>query len=562
MPVRLGRLTASCLLAASAWMVAGLPARATTGTQYIDFDQLTAGSVITDQYAGQYGVLMNGAVADDTGNEVWAARSAPIAIVLATTSEFECRPTLAIHFRRAVGRVKLWFGLRIPVPGDGSVVLKVYDDQGQTIGQTEVPVHGGDGPESVDRSLELGGTGPIARAEISVIGGVGPCMIGFDDLEFDQYTPPADLALGPPRTSYSVSALVVDVDIRNVGGRASGATTLSAQAGDWPPATTTVEPVDPGATTVGEVSLSLPAEAAGRTVELVVALDPKGAGDVNADNNEIRQTITLGPPPTAEETTTDTPAAPTSEAAVPLPTEIPLEPADQPTADVAPLAVVVGLVAAAAGGGFVLRRRRWTIGAKPDEITITGNVGTESVTVTINKQQLELKAEDPDPPERCQAGQWYCQRAVTFDPRQRALSALTVKPQAPGGQDAALSAAIVEPAARVLREIRDSGSADELGLLRLADQLADRAIATANGPAFDLIASVRGSSAQAKFTAYRCNADENAVTGAFKDVANRTVPVEDKFERILAHSTGASARQRTILRSQLVASLSALAAEL
>src|SRR5205823_4313053 len=141
---------------------------------------------------------------------------------------FSCPPTLEMNFREPTGRVALWYGLQLQLGAEGTVNLTLFDAAGAVVGATSQVRNAGDGPAPVDTHLEVRPDRPAAKAIVSTGGGLSPCALVMDDVEFDWYAPPADLALEAASAAFSGASMTVTVTVRNVGGTASTPTSLSA----------------------------------------------------------------------------------------------------------------------------------------------------------------------------------------------------------------------------------------------------------------------------------------------------------------------------------------------
>jgi hypothetical protein len=535
-------------------------ALAATDTRILGFDELVPGTKVTEDYVKDDGIILNGPIVRDTTERPWAAHSPANALVLAQIGEFECEPTLQVDFREPVGRVKVWFGYTFTLPTSGHVTLTLYDDGGQAA-RADVDAVAGTQPGPIATPLEASAPTKIVKAVVST-DNVSTCALAFDDLEFDRYEPPADLQLGVRGWSLAGDSIMLDLQIANVGGRPSTATSLSVNAPGWSAESIAIGPIEASATTTASLTLPIPTSAFGQTVTLDLELDAKAAGEVIDGNNSVQYALAIP----ALATPSPSPTEPPSASATPAAT---LDGGDTGSGftDWVPLAIVLGAAGAVvtAGWGLFSGRVDWPWG-KPPEAKISVDNDGETATVTWKDGRIRLKAEDADPPKSCERGSWYLHREVSADLRGRYLDAITVSTGAGGSaRRTTLSADEVTSVAKAISAFKRHP--DVTAIDAAARALADRSTTIAGAPpiaSLGIVATINGPSAEATFTAYRCVVPQDAATGAFRKLGERQLPIAYRAQRPLGRvaTFDGSPRSAAALGRQVAAGLQALAREL
>ena len=551
------RAILAAFLAVMSVAVLGRLAAAGGGDSQIGFDDLAPGALVTTQYA-DLGLTFNGPQVIDTSDAKWAARSSTNAIELPMVKEFHCQPTLELDFAEPIARVAIWYGLQLQMVDGGSVALELFGSDGSPVGSVSSIRHPGEGPEPVDTLLAADAKLPAYRAVITTTEGMNPCALVFDDLEFEPVAPPPpDLSLEGVTATFGADGLTVAATVRNSGGSASGPTSLAARAQGWSDGVVEVPAIEPGGS--ADLTLVLPDAGSdpGSTFVLDVAVDGSKAGDTDASNDETEITLTAPTlPATANPTETPPPSiGPTGRPAPPPP-----NPVDVTSLGWVALVVGAGIVALVGAGSMINRLPRppkTSVTAEGSDVTLSVEEDGTTVTATISDGQVELKAEDREPPKECNGGSFFCRRSVAFDPRRRSITAVVVhRGQQAHGDDANLDDRLIRGLTASLRRARRLDTrAATLAFQELARELTAAAAATLSEPAAAALtveAVVEGSSAEATFTLYRCEAEHSDAPG-FKELGKRPISIKDHFRADLAVVQAYDGRERA--QSTLTATL-------
>ncbi len=562
------RRLAAITLAVGLGLASGTPGRAATGTTVLGFDELESGTYVTDQYATDYGVVLIGPQAWDTTEDKWAARSPRNALVLPMDPDYFCPAGLEMHFREPVGRVKIWVGYRTQLPASGSITLTLYDEDGQAAARAELVANAGEGPSPVSIPLEASAATKIVKAIVTTEQ-VDTCALAFDDLEFDRFEPPADLQLTPRGWTIVGDSVELDIDVANLGGRPSTATTLTAQAAGWAGQSVEIGPIDPGATSTAHLTMPIPADAFGQTIAFNLQADPKAAGDANDGNNGGQLEVTI--PAATAAPPTEGPATAAAGSATPSPPGYEPGPSGDVSPDWVPLAIVVAAAGAVLTAGFkwgpLNGTFKWPWG-KPPEGTIEVENDGETATVTLKDGSVRLRAQDADPPKSCQRNTFYLQREVSADLRGKYLDSVSVSFGADrSARTTPLSADGLASLQQAMSAFRRDGDVSVISVA--ASALADQATGIAGAPpiaSLRLLARIKGPSAEMSFTPYHCVVPDGAATGTFKQLGDK--PLQKQLQYQATRPLGqvatldGSARSLGDLLGQLEAGLSALAREL
>jgi hypothetical protein len=527
---------------ALAWLPAPRTALAASGgTTVISFDDLPDGVPVSDQYATQ-GIVFSGAQAHDYSSSPGFAHSEPIAIVVPPVAEFCTTKSLEMRFPTPVTRVKIWYGLPERLGASDDLTLTGYDANDVEVGSVSQELVAGDGREPIDKPLELlDPLGPITTARIATGGSVPICDLAFDDVEFDHVPGPADLAIGQVQPLFTGTTMTLAIVVSNVGETASGSTSVIAQAAGWGAQTAVVDPIEPGAQAIVNLPFEIPATAVGSPAVFALVVDPKAAGDSNAQNNEATTTVTVPLPasltPTESPTITILPATPAATAGD-------ASSAGGSGPDLGLLLVVGGLAIAVTAGAIVLSRRPPgrpppmpprppgpAIIVSPDKLVVQD--ADRSVVLTIDGQHVNLTAQDQEPPKRCRPGDLFCHREVSFDLRRRTLTSISAAWTGAQGSTELPVQLVKRTDDAVRRLARAASSEATAGVHAIAVEIAQtvyervpRRSATAT---IHVAARVIGPNAQGNFTAYRCSPTGDGSSGTFEELAKATATVRDQL---------------------------------
>ena len=539
---------------------------ATAVPTVIDFEGLADGTPITDQYAVD-GVVIENLVARDYTAEPGFAHSGTGGAVVLPSAEFCTTANVVLRFPKPVTRLKVWFGLPERLSAPGQLILTAFGADQTVVGEVSSPLGQGEGPRAIDAALELlDPLEPVARAQIATKGDIPICDLAFDDLEFDGLGTPADLAIDGAIPSVGSNTVTFAVTVINRGGTSSAPTTVQATSPGWDAATAPVGQIEPGASTLVSLVLAIPSGLAGSTTPFEISADPVAAGDENPANNSLSTDlfvplqVTSLPPPTA-----------VTQAPTPVATTGPTAPAAG--ADPGPLvAIIAGVLLLAAGGAaFVARRRgkgETTARLTRSEATLSVKEDGRSVTLTIDGDGIELEAHDREPPERCAAGQFYCEREALFERPRRRVSTIAVASERPRRTPTDLGSELAERATALARAVGHdpNGMPTQRALAAFASDVAFHAaeqVPPDFGGEILILATVLGPSVQATFRAYRCAAiGSDEQDGAFEEVARATLKISDKSEWRLAAVPGSPTRPLPGLEDGIVAGLRTLSREL
>ncbi len=462
----------------------------------------------------------------------------------------------------------------------------LFDANGASISKAAQALTADGGPQPISTPLEASDpSGRTVRAEVSTEGKVPICELAFDDVEFDLAPTPPDLAITGVIGSLTDTTVSLAVAVQNLGGRSSLPTTVTAVGPGWDSTIGSLAAVDPQKETSIVLTFPIPQNERGLTTDFDVVVDAAAAGDPNGANNQAIGQVAVPVVATAS------PAAPPSATAVALATTAPTAPAAQTTPAATPAVsavgstdgstgttiLAIGIIAtiAVVGTAVVINVRQGKDSVKgrvdPEHAELTVNDGDRSVTVSSDGAHIDLHAEDADPPNSCKPGDWYCKRAAGFDPRERSLSALSWGTPSKRGWDVHPwpPEAIRRSDALLRRAASGQDSSEVATQMRvLAQDLADgivTALARSDRPRIRVVASIEGSTASGRFTAYHCSAvDPGGSLGKFAEAAHISAEVHDQFDypvadvRVVEPRSAASA----MLTAEVEAGLWRLAGEL
>jgi hypothetical protein len=562
----------SAFLLAMVWWPATQAALAASGlTTVISFDDLADGSSVTDQYATR-GVVFSGAQAHDYSSSPGFAHSEPIAVFVAPIAEFCDTKSLEMRFPTPVTRVKVWYGLPGRLGASDELSLTGYDANDVEVGSIRQELAAGDGPRPIDQPLELRDPlAPIASARIATGGSVPICDLAFDDVEFDRVAGPADLAIGQVQPLFSGTTMTLAVVIMNVGETASGSTSVIGQATGWGAQTATVDPIEPGAQGIVNLPFEIPAQAAGSPAVFALVVDPKAAGDNNAQNNETTTTVTVPLP--ASLTPTESPTI-MSPPATPIATAGEASPASGSGPDLGLLLVVGGVAIAVTAGAIVLSRGKGPtpsptpappIILSPDKLVLQD--ADRSVVLTVDGEHVNLTAQDQDPPKRCRPGDLFCHRAVSFDLRRRTVTSITAAWTGAQGSTE-LPVQLVKRTDDAVRRLARSPSSEATAgvhaiSVEIARTIYERVPQRGGATMINVAARVTGPNAQGTFTAYRCSPTDDGGSGTFKELAKKTATVRDQLSWPLAElDVEAGQPGRDLLTQRIELNLLSLASQM
>jgi CARDB len=481
-------------------MAAG--ANALSGRQTIGFEEIAPppgqGIAVSDQYAGR-GIVFEGPTAlDFSGSGLADGR---VAIQMCWAKEF-CEDDLQIALTGPATHIGLRFGLANRLAGDGTVVLEAFDADGGLRGEADAALTEGEGPVPARAVLFVDDPdGAIIRATVRTED-VPIGLLLFDDVELDAYQAPAPMAQLALTGAVAVAeqqTVTVTAIVANLGDAPSAPSRVEVGADGWPPASTALPGIEPGDEVTVSLELPIPAEARGTSTVFDVLVDPAGeSGDADPSDNEGRVAADIGGQPEPPEVTAPPVEAPpeaSPEGEGEVPTETP------PPVDGLTLVLLGGLVVLVVGGSAVVIHAR---GRTPGG----GSVDT-SITLDPGKQaELELSAENADPPDTCSRdGAWYCKWSATFDPRARHLASLEASGTREGRSLATTWPDDVRD--RVRDAVRHAEDPRGAGAGRLAEVAAELARSVPGSPAspterLSVTAHVTGSSGTGTFTPYRC----------------------------------------------------------
>lgn len=546
-PSRRGRWRRRCrAIGASAILLASLAGgvAAVSGPQLIDFEDLDPGSSqgipVTDQYA-ELGIVFEGPTAlDDAGRRLADGR---VAIRTCWAQEF-CDDPLVMHFATPVSHVGLRFGIDGQVVSDGALVLDALDAEGNRRGSADVGLPEGAGPVPVRQALAVDDpegriTDAVVHTENVPIG-----MLLFDDVEFvpvEVVTPAPQLLFSGTDAFPGDQVVTITATVANVGDAASAPSAVEVAAEGWPSGSAPLPAIDPGDEATVTVELMIPDAARGTTQLFNLQLDPAGSsGDGDPSDNAAAASVAIpGAEPGAEE------ATPTPDGSGTTP--------EPPPGDGLTFVLLGGALVVVVGSGLVIKYRL-------DHRLITLSMS--------DKAELELKAEDADPPDTCSRdGAWYCKRSVTFDPRARRITSLGATGTRHGRPlTVSWPDDLRDRVHDAVRHADDAHRPAGMSLADVAAELARSVPGSVDDPTdrLSIAAQVTGSSATGGFTPYRCEVGEDG-TGTYRKFARDwKKTLTDRFDRTLAEvdrfDGGPAAIAR--LESALEAGLRALARDM
>lgn len=257
----------------------------------ITFEEFPANTRLTDQYREARGVTFNDLTVTDFPQGF--AHSGTKAAERCFAVEFNCDRRLIMSFPlKPQRRVKLWFGYDERLSQSDEVILTLFNAAGASVGEARAALGpSAGGPVPVANALEATSqSNDVVSAIVSLrSNAVNFAGLVFDDLEFDDALPPADLAIesvqaevGPDRK------LFITAQVKNIGQGPSSATTLQlTEPKFWetPPATD-VPALNPNQTAELHIETALDTKLQPRAYSYRLIIDPQGlVPDADRSNN-------------------------------------------------------------------------------------------------------------------------------------------------------------------------------------------------------------------------------------------------------------------------------------